>query len=128
MAIFSTEEVHPSERVSYWDVNVIRGFAKLKVPRNEPFNGSLTVGEIGSIGVSRIESDPFEIQRSRKEIAHSHADDYFIHLQCAGQSTHLQGDCETRKGNSFWWISGARSRDASRRVETYSPSEHRAAR
>lgn len=103
MAIFSTEEVHPSERVSYWDVNVIRGFAKLKVPRNEPFNGSLTVGEIGSIGVSRIESDPFEIQRSRKEIAHSHADDYFIHLQCAGQSTHLQGDCETaiKEGEFF---------------------------
>ena len=92
-----------SQRVSYSDVNVIRGFAKLKVPRNEPFNGSLTVGEIGSIGVSRIESDPFEIQRSRKEIAHSHADDYFIHLQCAGQSTHLQGDCETpiKEGEFF---------------------------
>ncbi len=65
MAIFSTEEVDPSERVSYWDVNVIRGFAKLKVPRNEPFNGSLTVGEIGSIGVSRIESDPFEMGEHR---------------------------------------------------------------
>jgi hypothetical protein len=81
VAIFSTEDVHPRERVSYWDANVIRGFAKLKVPRNEPFNGSLTVGSLGSIGVSRTESDPFEIDRGRREIAHSHGDDYFIHLQ-----------------------------------------------
>lgn len=103
MANFSTEDVHPRERVSYWDANVIRGFAKLKVPRNEPFNGSLTVGSLGSIGVSRTESDPFEISRGRREIAHSHGDDYFIHLQCTGRSTHLQGDRKTviKEGEFF---------------------------
>jgi len=95
VASFSTEDVHPRERVSYWDTNVIRGFAKLKVPANEPFNGSLTVGSIGSIGVSRTESDPFEIHRGRAEIAHSHGDDCFICLQCRGRSTHVQGDRET---------------------------------
>jgi AraC family transcriptional activator of tynA and feaB len=103
VAIFSTEDVHPRERVSYWDANVIRGFAKLKVPRNEPFNGSLKVGSLGSIGVSRTESDPFEIDRGRREIAHSHGDDYFIHLQCAGRSAHLQGDRKTviKEGEFF---------------------------
>ena len=103
VAIFSTEDVHPRERVSYWDANVIRGFAKLKVPGNEPFNGSLKVGSLGSIGVSRTESDPFEIDRGRREIAHSHGDDYFIHLQCAGRSTHRQGDRETviKEGEFF---------------------------
>jgi AraC family transcriptional regulator, positive regulator of tynA and feaB len=103
VAIFSTEDVHPRERVSYWDANVIRGFAKLKVPGNEPFNGSLTVGSLGSIGVSRTESDPFEIDRGRREIAHSHGDDYFIHLQCAGRSIHRQGDRETviKEGEIF---------------------------
>ena len=103
MAIFSTEDVHPRERVSYWDANVIRGFAKLKVPRNEPFNGSLTVGSLGSIGVSRTKSDPFEIDRGRREIARSHGDDYFIHLQCTGRSTHLQGDRKTviKEGEFF---------------------------
>jgi AraC family transcriptional activator of tynA and feaB len=103
MAIFSTEEVHPRERVSYWDTNVIRGFAKLKVPRNEPFDGSIVRGEIGTIGVSRIDSDPFEIHRGRKEIAYAHADNYFIHLQCSGRSTHLQDDRRAviREGEFF---------------------------
>ena len=119
MAIFSTEDVHPRERVSYWDANIIRGFAKLKVPRNEPFNGSLTVGSVGSIGVSRTESDPFEIDRGRREIAHSHGDDYFIHLQCTGRSTHLQGNRKTviKEGEFFWPICGAPLSDTLRRVE-----------
>jgi len=103
MAVFSTESVAPRERVSYWNANVIRGFAKLKVRANEPFSGSLVLGELGSIGVSKIECDPFEIDRGRKEIAHSHGDDYFIHLQCAGHSTHRQTGSETviKKGEFF---------------------------
>src|SRR5690349_20139433 len=95
VVVFSTESVAPRERVSYWNENVIRGFAKLKVRTNEPFSGSLLLGELGSIGVSRIECDPFEVDRGRKEIAHSHGDDYFIHLQCAGRSTHRQNGGET---------------------------------
>jgi AraC family transcriptional regulator, positive regulator of tynA and feaB len=101
--VFSTASVPPRERVSYWDANVIRGFAKLKVRSNEPFDGKLTLGTIGSIGVSKIECDPFEIERGRKEIAHSHNGDYFIHLQCAGHSTHRQCGIETviREGEFF---------------------------
>jgi AraC family transcriptional regulator, positive regulator of tynA and feaB len=103
MPVFSTASVAPRERVSYWNANVIRGFAKLKVRSNEPFDGSLTLGSLGSIGVSKIECDPFETERSRKEIAHSHNGDYFIHLQCAGRSTHRQGGIETviREGEFF---------------------------
>jgi hypothetical protein len=61
--VYSTTDVPPHERIVHWNKIVSAGFAKLIVKAGDDFNGRLTVGTIGSLGVSTFECDPLSLHR-----------------------------------------------------------------
>lgn len=101
--VYSTADVHPRDSLTYWNEIVTNGFAKLTVSGGSSFSGRLTVGQIGSLGVATFECDPLSVRRGGREISHADGDDYYICLQQAGRSTHLQGDrrAVTEEGTFF---------------------------
>jgi AraC-like DNA-binding protein len=92
--VYSTDDVHPRDALSYWVEVVTRGFVKYAVtpPGGRPFRARVRAGLLGSLGISDYECDPHEVGRSAKDIRHADDDDFFVCLQRSGRSTHFQDD------------------------------------
>jgi AraC-like DNA-binding protein len=92
--VYSTEDVHPRDSLSYWVEVVTRGFVKYSVNPHggQPFRARVRAGLLASLGVSDYECDPHEVGRSAEDIRRAHDDDFFICLQRSGRSTHFQDD------------------------------------
>jgi len=96
--------VHPRDSMAYWMEVVAAGFVKLAMTASRTFNGTVTTGSIGSLGVSTYDTDAHEVSRGKQEISRADNDSYFICLQQTGKSVHLQGDREAIIGNGSFFL------------------------
>jgi AraC family transcriptional activator of tynA and feaB len=94
MAAYSTKDVHPRDSMSYWLEVVAAGFVKLSLTTARTFNGTVSTGSIGTLGISAYDTDAHGVSRGSREISRADTDGYFICLQQTGKSIHFQGDRE----------------------------------
>ena len=89
---FSTDEVHPRDRLSYWREVATRGFARHRfhAGNGNEYQGSVTLGALADLGVASYECDPGEIERAAEHISSSDNDDLLICAQFDGQGTAAQ--------------------------------------
>ncbi len=95
--VYSTEDVHPRDAVSYWVEVVTQGFVKyaLAPDSGSVFRARLSCGTIGSLGICEYESDPHRSGRSPQDIRQAESDDVFICLQLATRATNIQDERQT---------------------------------
>jgi AraC family transcriptional regulator, positive regulator of tynA and feaB len=105
VAVYSTKDVHPRDSMSYWMDIVAAGFVKLSLTAQRTFNGTVSIGSIGSLGLSAYDTDAHSVSRGKHEISRADTDGYFICLQRTGKSVHFQGDREAIiEGGSFFLL------------------------
>jgi AraC-like DNA-binding protein len=89
---FSTSDIHPRDRLSYWREVATRGFARhtFHAGNGTEYQGSVTLGALGDVGVAAYECDPGEIVRATEHISSSDNDDLLICAQFNGQGVAAQ--------------------------------------
>jgi AraC-like DNA-binding protein len=89
---FSTSDIHPRDRLSYWREVATRGFARhtFHAVNGTEYQGSVTLGALGDMGVAAYECDPGEIVRATEHISSSDNDDLLICAQLEGQGVAAQ--------------------------------------
>jgi AraC family transcriptional regulator, positive regulator of tynA and feaB len=99
---FSTQDVRPGERLTYW--RDIMGLVPhdFTSSAGESFVGSVRSEMLDDILVSRFECDPCEVHRSAANIGQSDCDDFLLCAQLSGRSVFSQSDRQAvTQGGSF---------------------------
>ncbi len=90
--VFSTQDVGPRERLSYWrDVMGIVPH-EFNSSAGQAFVGCVRSGMLDDILVSEFECDPCEVRRTAANISQSDCDDFLLCVQLAGRSVFSQRD------------------------------------
>lgn len=86
MAIFSTEEVHPRDRINYWVDVATKNFVRhtFQSRAGHAFAGEIHAAALDRLTFARFRCDPCTVTRSAKEIARADSDDILLCLQLAG--------------------------------------------
>lgn len=93
MNLWSTEQVKPNERFSYWREVLCQAYTALDpvVNSTSAFSGAVTSGKLADIDVTSITSKAQLIGRGDKEIRKMPNEYYFLNLQISGQCRMEQG-------------------------------------
>jgi AraC-like DNA-binding protein len=90
--VFSTNDVHPRDRVAYWREEVIP-----KLPRHEfnssvgpAFAGEARIQSIADLHVQEFECNPCELARTRTDVSRCTHDNLALKLQLSGHSVIAQ--------------------------------------
>jgi len=88
--LFSTSDVHPRDRISYWVEVATKGFVRheFRSRVGRAFQGSVRVGSLASLGVATFAADAAEVERS--QAAPSDSDDLLLCLQLSGRGIFTQ--------------------------------------
>jgi len=92
--VYSTEDVHPRDAVSYWVEVVTRSFVKyaLTLRDKAPFRASVRTCPLAGLTVYDYQCDPHGVGCSATDISESDNDDVFVFLQLSGRTTASQDD------------------------------------
>jgi AraC-like DNA-binding protein len=87
--VYSTNEVHPRDRISYWVEIATKGFVRheFRSSIGSAFQGSVRVGELGALGVATFVCDAAEVRRSDRDAVRGESDDLLLCLQLSGRSS-----------------------------------------
>lgn len=90
--LYSTSEVHPRDRLTYWLEVATKGFVKheFRTDAGSAFQGSVRVGSLASLGIATFVCDAAEVRRSRSDVKHGQSDDLMLCLQLSGRSVFHQ--------------------------------------
>ena len=85
--IYSTREVHPRERLSFWLDIATKAFVRHEFCSNSgpSFIGALRADSLAGLGVATIECDPCDVSRTALDTARDDCDDLLVSLQVAGR-------------------------------------------
>lgn len=85
--IFSTHDVHPRERLSYWREVATRGYVEHDFNPNQghAFSGRIKITSLPGIGVTSFEADPGRVTRSDRSAARADGDDLLLSMHCTGE-------------------------------------------
>ena len=86
-AVYSTLDIHPRERLSYWLDVATKVFVRheFQSSTGPSFAGTLRGGSLASLGVATVECDPCEVGRTALDIARDNSDDLLVSVQLAGK-------------------------------------------
>ena len=91
--VYSTNDVHPRDRVAYWLEDVLRGFIRLSPETGDgPFQARMRLGVVGDFSIADYEGGPHEAERTAREISRGQHDDIILNVQLGGRSIHSQAD------------------------------------
>jgi AraC-like DNA-binding protein len=84
--VFSTADVHPRDRFSYWhEIACERIVKHNSVPACRPtFEAALAAGTLADVGLLQFENSPMNIARTARQVAQATDDDLFICRQISG--------------------------------------------
>ncbi len=102
--VYSTNDVHPRDSVSYWLDAVLRGYIRLSPRTDEgPFQARMHSGVVGDFGISVYEGGPHVAERTALEISRAEHDDVVLNLQLGGRAVHCQADHQAvmERGSCF---------------------------
>lgn len=92
--VFSTRDVDPRERLSYWrDIMSVHPH-DFTSSAGAAFLGSVRSETMGDLFVSEFACDPCEVRRSEAHISSSDSDDFLLCVQLSGRGRFKQGDRE----------------------------------
>ena len=77
---WSTDAVPPSQRLDYWIGAVCEGFLEMDVTSRlgGSFGATLESAPLGAIGVNRVRGSAQDVYRTRRAIAHSRSNYYYL--------------------------------------------------
>ncbi len=86
--IYSTHDVHPRERLSYWREVATRGYVEHDfIPDNTgAFSGSVKIATLPGLGLAAFEVDAARVTRSERNAARADCGDVLLCMQLAGES------------------------------------------
>ena len=86
-AVYSTLDIHPRERLSYWLDVATKAFVRHEFHSNTglSFAGTLRGGSLASLGVATVECDPCEVGRTALDIARDDSDELLVSVLLAGR-------------------------------------------
>jgi AraC family transcriptional activator of tynA and feaB len=89
---FSTRDVHPRDRLAYWQDVACKAFVELecRTPTRTSFNATIASTSLADIGVSLVDTDQCDVYRRRGGIARAASEDVLVSLQLAGASVLTQ--------------------------------------
>jgi AraC family transcriptional regulator, positive regulator of tynA and feaB len=84
--LFSTKDVHPRDRFSYWHEVACRNIVNHdSVPESRPtFQAAIEAGALADIGLVMFENSPMRIARTPRQVMQATTDDLFICRQMSG--------------------------------------------
>jgi AraC family transcriptional regulator, positive regulator of tynA and feaB len=90
--VYSTNEVHPRDRITYWVDVATKGFVRHEFRSNigSAFQGSVRVSYLAALGVTTFVCDAAEVFRSARDVARADSDDLLLCLQLSGRSIRCQ--------------------------------------
>ncbi len=83
---FSTEGIHPRERLSYWREVATRGYVEHDVRLDDEFsfNGAIEISTLPGLVMASYESDAARVRRPEKYAARADGDELLLTLQFSG--------------------------------------------
>lgn len=104
---FSTEGVHPRERLSYWREVATRGFVEhdVRLGNDFAFHGSVEIATLPGLVLTTFESDSARVRRSERDAARGDSDDLLLTLHLDGDICVAQNGAESRiRGRNFYLL------------------------
>ena len=91
-AVYSTLDIHPRERLSYWLDVATKAFVRHEFHSSTgpSFEGALRAGSLAGLGVATVECDPCEVGRTALDIARDDSNELLLSLQFAGKMILVQ--------------------------------------
>jgi AraC-like DNA-binding protein len=92
--VFSTSDVHARDRLAYWREQATRATVAHEFDSHvgRAFQGRISVGTLGTLALSTIESDACAVRRTEHYIERASDDDLLLSLQLGGSlSLHQDG-------------------------------------
>ncbi len=92
MSFYSTDDVHPRDRISFWSDVATKEFARheLSSALGPTFSATVRVGTLADIGVAIVECGPHVVTRTARDAAHDSVDDIYACVHQSGRATFLQ--------------------------------------
>src|SRR5581483_3917088 len=92
-SFWSTDVMRTHERMSYWRDAVCRAVFGIAIEAPpDRFSARISARSSGALRFATSESTPYEIMRTRREIAGTPDDQFSIYLQAQGQTLSTVGD------------------------------------
>jgi AraC family transcriptional activator of tynA and feaB len=91
--IFSTKDVHPRERLSYWVEVATRGYVEHEFRPDDPstFNASVEIASLGgTVGLTRFSSGSGRVSRSEQNAWRSETNDILLSMTVSGNMSVAQ--------------------------------------
>jgi AraC family transcriptional activator of tynA and feaB len=91
--IYSTQDVHPRERLTYWLEVATRGYVEHEFRPEDPnaFVGSVKISTLPGVGLATFAAAPAQIRRSERSAVRADNGDLLVCLQRTGE-THISQD------------------------------------
>ena len=85
--IFSTEGVHPRERLSYWREVATRGYVEhdVQLADGHAFTGTVEIASLPGLVLANYEVDAAQVRRSQKYASRADCDDLLLGLHLEGE-------------------------------------------
>lgn len=85
--IYSTQDVHPRERLSYWLEVATRGYVEHEFRAGDAstFFGSVEISTLPGVGLATFDAAPANVRRSERSAARADSGDILVAVQCAGE-------------------------------------------
>lgn len=102
--LFSTRDVHPRDRLAYWQDVACKAFVEIECRTNAgpAFDATIWSVELADIGVLLVETDQCDVHRQPHGIALGTSDAVLLSLQLTGEATLAQGGREAHlSANDF---------------------------
>ncbi len=85
--IYSTQDVHPRERLSYWREVATRGYVEhdFEPGQGQAFNGTVKIATLPGLALTRFEADIARVSRSERSAARADAGDMLLCMHRRGE-------------------------------------------
>lgn len=95
--IYSTDDVHPRERLSYWREVATRGYVEHDtIPLDRAsFSGAVRIKSLPGVGVSAFQADAHRVLRSERDTAREDSGDLLLSALYAGEIAIMQDGRES---------------------------------
>lgn len=103
--IYSTQDIHPRERLSYWREVATRGYVEHEFSTDigTAFSGSVSIGTLPGIGLASFNVDAARVVRSERNAARANSGDLLLNLVHEGELRVSQDgrDCLVKARNLY---------------------------
>jgi AraC family transcriptional regulator, positive regulator of tynA and feaB len=104
--IFSTQDVHPRERLSYWREVATRGYVEhdFEPGQGQAFNGTVKIATLPGLALTRFDADTARVTRSERSAARADGNDMLLCMHTSGEMAISQDGRDTVMGDKALFL------------------------